>query len=77
MINKTALIIGGRGMVGKQLTELCSKVYDEVCVADVGFKIPQDLPDNVDYEPCDMTFKTNTSIIADYDHVYHLAGIKG
>ena len=77
MINKTALIIGGRGMVGRQLTELCSKVYDEVCVADVGFKIPQDLPDNVDYEPCDMTFKTNTSIIADYDHVYHLAGIKG
>jgi len=77
MKNKTALIIGGRGMVGKQLTELCSKVYDEVCVVDVGFKIPQDLPDNVDYEPCDMTFKTNTSIIADYDHVYHLAGIKG
>tara|TARA_A100001515_G_C4565418_1_gene207985 strand:- start:384 stop:1319 length:936 start_codon:yes stop_codon:yes gene_type:complete len=77
MKNKTALIIGGRGMVGKQLTELCSKVYDEVCVVDVDFNIPQDLPDNVDYKPCDMTFKTNTNIIADYNHVYHLAGIKG
>tara|TARA_B100000029_G_scaffold135788_1_gene130275 strand:- start:19212 stop:20129 length:918 start_codon:yes stop_codon:yes gene_type:complete len=72
-----ALIIGGRGMVGRQLTELCSIVYDEVCVADVGYSIPQDLPANVDYEPCDMTFKTNASIVADYNHVYHLAGIKG
>ena len=72
-----ALIIGGRGMVGRQLVELCSKVYDEVCVADIGFSVPQDLPDNVDYEPCDMTFKSNASIIADYNHVYHLAGIKG
>lgn len=72
-----ALIIGGRGMVGRQLVELCSKVYDEVCVVDVGFNIPQDLPDSVDYKPCDMTFKTNTNIIADYNHVYHLAGIKG
>ena len=43
-----ALIIGGRGMVGRQLVELCSKVYDEVCVADIGFSVPQDLPDNVD-----------------------------
>ena len=43
MINKTALIIGGRGMVGRQLVELCSKVYDEVCVADIGFSVPQDL----------------------------------
>ena len=77
MKNKTALIIGGRGMVGRQIVELCSKVYDKVCVVDVDFNIPQDLPDNVDYKPCDMTFKTNTNIIADYNHVYHLAGIKG
>ena len=35
MKNKTALIIGGRGMVGRQIVELCSKVYDKVCVVDV------------------------------------------
>ena len=31
MKNKSALIIGGMGMVGRQLTKLCAEEYDEVC----------------------------------------------
>ena len=62
MINKKALIIGGKGMVGKQLDKLCQEVYDEVKVIDIEH---------------DMTIKSNAEIIKDYDHIYHLAGIKG
>jgi len=77
MKDKKALIIGGRGMVGRQLVELCSKIYRKVGIVDKDFNIPQDLPDNVKYYGLDMTHSTNTGVIADYDHIYHLAGIKG
>ena len=49
-------------MVGKQLDKLCQEVYDEVKVIDIEH---------------DMTIKSNAEIIKDYDHIYHLAGIKG
>lgn len=77
MKDKKALIIGGRGMVGRQLVELCSKIYRKVGVVDKDYNIPKDLPSNVKYYGLDMTYTTHTGIIADYDHVYHLAGIKG
>jgi len=62
MINKKALIIGGLGMVGRALHDLCNDVYEEVKVVDIEH---------------DMTIKSNTEIIKNYDHIYHLAGIKG
>ena len=77
MKDKKALIIGGRGMVGRQLVELCSKIYRKVGVVDKDYNIPKDLPNNVKYYGLDMTYTTHTGIIADYDHIYHLAGIKG
>jgi GDP-L-fucose synthase len=77
MKNKSALIIGGMGMVGRQLTELCSKEYDEVCVVDLDYKTPKDLPQGVKYQQADLTFKSNSNIVADFDYVFHLAGIKG
>ncbi len=77
MKNKSALIIGGMGMVGRQLTKLCSKEYDEVCVLDIDYKTPKDLPQGVKYHQADLTFKSNASIIGEFDHVYHLAGKKG
>ena len=33
-MKSSALIIGGRGMVGRQLTKLCSEKFDDVCVID-------------------------------------------
>ena len=57
-----ALIIGGKGMVGRQLETLCNKIYTEVRVVDIEY---------------DMTIQSNTEIIQDYNHIYHLAGIKG
>jgi len=72
-----ALIIGGMGMVGRQLTKLCAEEYDEVCVLDLDYKTPKDLPKGVKYHQADLTFKSNASIVADFDHVYHLAGKKG
>ena len=79
MKNKSALIIGGMGMVGRQLTKLCSKVYGEVCVVDKYYNLPiqQDLPKGVEYRQADLTFKSTVSVVADFDHVYHLAGKKG
>jgi len=79
MKNKSALIIGGLGMVGRQLTKLCSKEYKEVCVVDKYYNLPiqQDFPKGVKYRQADLTFKSNASIVAEFDHVYHLAGIKG
>ena len=79
MKNKSALIIGGMGMVGRQLTKLCSKVYGEVCVVDKYYNLPiqQDLPKGVEYRQADLTFKSTASVVADFDHVYHLAGKKG
>ena len=64
MTNKSALVIGASGMVGTALMKVLgrSKTY---------FKIK-----GVDIET-DMTIKSNTEIIKDYDHIYHLAGIKG
>ena len=62
MINKKALIIGGLGLVGRALHDLCNDVYEEVKVVDIEH---------------DMTIKSNTEIIKDYNHIYHLAGIKG
>ena len=62
MKNKKALIIGGLGMVGRALHDLCNDVYEEVKVVDIEH---------------DMTIKSNTEIIKNYDHIYHLAGIKG
>ena len=77
MKNKSALIIGGMGMVGRQLTKLCSKEYGEVCVLDIDYKTPKDLPQGVKYHQADLTFKSNASVVADFDHIYHLAGKKG
>jgi len=77
MKNKSALIIGGMGMVGRQLAKLCSKEYEEVCVVDLDYKTPQDLLQGIKYRQADLTFKSNAGIVADFDHVYHLAGIKG
>jgi len=57
-----ALIIGGKGMVGRQLEILCKEIYTEVKVVDIEH---------------DMTIQSNTEIIQDYNHIYHLAGIKG
>ena len=57
-----ALIIGGKGMVGRQLEILCKEIYTEVKVVDIEY---------------DMTIQSNTEIIQDYNHIYHLAGIKG
>ena len=64
MTNKSALVIGANGMVGTALMKVLgrSKAY---------FKIK-----GVDIET-DMTIKSNTEIIKDYDHIYHLAGKKG
>ena len=64
MKNKSALVIGASGMVGTALMKVLgrSKIY---------FKIK-----GVDIET-DMTIKSNTEIIKDYDHIYHLAGKKG
>ena len=64
MKNKSALVIGANGMVGTALMKVLgrSKTY---------FKIK-----GVDIET-DMTIKSNTEIIKDYDHIYHLAGKKG
>ena len=64
MTNKSALVIGANGMVGTALMKALgrSKTY---------FKIK-----GVDIET-DMTIKSNTEIIKDYDHIYHLAGKKG
>jgi GDP-L-fucose synthase len=76
-MKSSALIIGGRGMVGRQLTKLCSEKYDEVCVLDIDYKTPKDLPQGVKYHQADLTFKSNANIIAEFDHVYHLAGKKG
>ena len=59
MTNKSALIIGGMGMVGRQLTKLCSKEYDQVCVVDLDYKTPKDLPHGVEYQQADLTFKSN------------------
>lgn len=73
----SVLIIGGNGMVGRQLTELCAEVYDEVCVADLDYTRPKDLRDDVDYVPVDMTKRYYTKIVGEYDYVFHLAGIKG
>ena len=77
MKNKSALIIGGMGMVGRQLTKICSKEYGEVCVLDIDYKTPKDLPQGVKYQQADLTFKSNANVVADFDHVYHLAGKKG
>ena len=57
-----ALIIGGKGMVGRQLEILCKEIYTEVKVVDIEY---------------DMTIQSNTEIMQDYNHIYHLAGIKG
>ena len=64
MKNKSALVIGASGMVGTALMKVLgrSKKY---------FLIK-----GVDIET-DMTIKSNTEIIKDYDHIYHLAGKKG
>ena len=64
MKNKSALVIGANGMVGTALMKVLgrSKKY---------FLIK-----GVDIET-DMTIKSNTEIIKDYDHIYHLAGKKG
>jgi GDP-L-fucose synthase len=64
MKNKSALVIGASGMVGTALMKALarSKTY---------FMIK-----GVDIET-DMTIKSNTEIIKDFDHVYHVAGKKG
>ena len=49
-------------MVGRQLETLCKEIYTEVKVVDIEH---------------DMTIQSNTEIIQDYNHIYHLAGIKG
>ena len=41
---------------------MCKEIYTEVKVVDIEH---------------DMTIQSNTEIIQDYNHIYHLAGIKG
>ena len=64
MTNKSALVIGANGMVGTALMRVLSdsKVYNVIRGVDI---------------ETDMTIKENAKIIASYDHIYHLAGIKG
>jgi len=64
MTNKSALVIGASGMVGTALMRVLSdsKVYNVIRGVDI---------------ETDMTIKENAKIIASYDHIYHLAGIKG
>jgi GDP-L-fucose synthase len=64
MTNKSALVIGCNGMVGRALmrTLAHSKTYFTIRGVDI---------------ETDMTIKSNTEIIKDYDHIYHLAGKKG
>ena len=64
MKNKSALVIGASGVVGTALMKVLgsSKTYFSI--------------NGVDIET-DMTIKSNTEIIKDYDHIYHLAGKKG
>ena len=64
MKNKSALVIGASGMVGTALMKVLgrSKTYFAIKGVDI---------------ETDMTIKSNTEIIKDYDHIYHLAGKKG
>jgi len=64
MKNKSALVIGASGMVGTALMKVLgsSKTYFSIKGVDI---------------ETDMTIKSNTEIIKDYDHIYHLAGKKG
>ena len=64
MTNKSALVIGASGMVGTALMRALgrSKTYIKIKGVDI---------------ETDMTIKSNTEIIKDYDHIYHLAGKKG
>ena len=64
MKNKSALVIGANGMVGTALMKVLgrSKTYFAIKGVDI---------------ETDMTIKSNTEIIKDYDHIYHLAGKKG
>ena len=64
MKNKSALVIGANGMVGTALMKVLgsSKTYFSIKGVDI---------------ETDMTIKSNTEIIKDYDHIYHLAGKKG
>ena len=64
MKNKSALVIGASGMVGTALMKALarSKTYFAIKGVDI---------------ETDMTIKSNTEIIKDYDHIYHLAGKKG
>ena len=64
MKNKSALVIGASGMVGTALMRVLSdsKLYNVIRGVDI---------------ETDMTIKENAKIIASYDHIYHLAGIKG
>ena len=64
MTNKSALVIGANGMVGTALMRVLanSKTYFMIRGVDI---------------ETDMTIKSNTEIIKDYDHIYHVAGKKG
>ena len=64
MKNKSALVIGANGMVGTALMRALAKNKNYFLIK------------GVDIET-DMTIKANTEIIKDFDHVYHVAGIKG
>jgi GDP-L-fucose synthase len=77
MINKKALIIGGLGMVGRQLTKLCEQFYNEVCVVDINATDVVTKKGKVSLVLKDMTKQSHVEIIKDYDHIYHVAGIKG
>ena len=64
MTNKSALVIGCNGMVGRALMRTLAHSKTYFTIRGV-------------YIETDMTIKSNTEIIKDYDHIYHLAGIKG
>ena len=75
-MKSSALIIGGRGMVGRQLTKLCSEKFDDVCVIDTAVH-RSERNNNVKYIQMNMEWNTSTGLIRDYDYVFHVAGIKG
>jgi GlcNAc-P-P-Und epimerase len=71
----SAVIFGGAGFVGRHLTqELLSQGHDEVLVADIASPL-WDLPDGVQYVPCDVRRPIPGSLDRDGSLVFNLAAV--